>query len=155
MACSESVPPTHQQHTSKGQGALQACCQASLYDHKYTEGDCICILYLKRLTIGHGPLSGSPRAHSLVMPSSQHPVPLTIKQNAIRGLSFGMYTPTKTDEFSEKFRRGFEPPIIFDVVYFETKCGSAQKVRRFIMAGLYDHISHDMPNYFTIKYRAI
>ena len=41
MACSESVPPTHQQHTSKCQGALPACCQASPYDHKYTEGDCI------------------------------------------------------------------------------------------------------------------
>ena len=60
MACSESVPPTHQQHTSKCQGALPACCQASLYDHKYTEGDCTCILYLKRLTIGHGPIFDPP-----------------------------------------------------------------------------------------------
>ena len=124
MACSENVPfqsTSTPANTKRDQRYTQRNTQR---DKKYSLFEKVDnkpqTQPLTQCQLGSQP--GSPKAHSLAV----RRLTLSLRQASISspldditkcykrsGLLLGMYTPTKTDEFSEKFRRGFDPPHHF------------------------------------------
>ena len=62
-------------------------------------------------------------------------------------LHFGTSHVSKSDEFSEKFKTAFDPPLIFGKLHCAFRDKIVTKVRMFIWRHccvLYDPISHEM-----------